>query len=139
MKVCIRSMSMSKKDIGAKIEDGTQTIIIHLIKLWLYPHSESKHHWRKEIASALFNVPTMKGRSKHPSSKFILDNTWNIHSNLYESYLDYVLVDYGDSDADTSKLRDHIEMYFRWLADELSANLIVPHKRIYSELEKLGF
>lgn len=139
MKVYIRGMSLSRKDIGAKIEDGTQTIIIHLIKLWLYPNNESKHHWMKEVASALFSVPTMKGRSKHPSAKFILDNTWRIHSNLCDSYLDYVLVDYGDSDVDTSELFEHIEMYFEWLATELSANLIVPHKRIYAKLEELGF
>ena len=96
----IYAMSRKKSDIAAYIEEGTQEIILHLIKLYMYPESNNVHHWRREVANFLNNVPRMKGSNKYPSAQFILKNSWSVNADKFEVWYNIVRDDYGPSKYD---------------------------------------
>lgn len=138
----IYSMSRSKSDIGDTIEQGTRELILHLIKLWMYPDSYNKPKWRKEVAAKLNQVDSFKGSHRYPSAKFILDNSWKVHQKHLAYYIDIIEDDYGDTTRDDESfldLKDRIDEYFEWVAEELSIHGQVSYKMIYTELEILGF
>lgn len=141
MKRYIYAMSGSRKDVGAEIEQGTRELIKHLIKLRLYPESESVNHWRIEVAEKLHRVSKLRISNKYPSVQFILDNSLRVHKNRIQRYITIVRCDYGDPqiDYDNKRLHRDIEMYFYWLAIKLSKYGEAAYPSIYRKLEDMGF
>ena len=138
----IYAMSKSKQDIAADIESGTQLLILHLIKLWLYPNKQDKNHWRKEVAAKLNHVDSFKGSHRLPSAKFILQHSWYVHKSRLPKYVEIIQDDYGDMldiDLEIHMLDVSIDAYFNWLANNLADVGIVSYKSIYRKLEELGF
>lgn len=141
MKRIILAMSSSRRDVGAKIEQGTRELINHLIKLWCYPGSQDTAKWRKEVAAKLNHVDRFKGSNRLPSSQFILDNSLRIWEAQLPNMLQYVIDDYG-TPTDTrgyNSMRDNIRLYFNWIAEELAEYGQVSYTRIYTILEMYGF
>lgn len=141
MKRVILAMSLSKRDLGAKIEQGTRELVNHMIKLWLYPNSENTAKWRKEVAEKLNHVDSFKGSHKLPSEQFILDNSWKIWRPRLPDMLQYIVDDYGqpENQKGFNEMRDSIDEYFTWLAHTLSYMGQVSYNQIYRTLDTLGF
>lgn len=140
MKRYVYAQAKSKADVGADLEQGVDELIMHLIKLRLYPHSTSVNHWRREVAEKLHRTDVFKRSHKLPSAEFILDNTYRVNEKFLANYLHVVVTDYGRPQSfDRSALFDDIRDYFEWIANELSQSRSVAYGDIYQKLEKLGF
>lgn len=141
MKRYIYAMSGSRKDVGAEIEQGTRELIKHLIKLRLYPESESVNHWRREVAEKLHYVTSFRGSHKLPNSDFILKNSYDVHESKLKRYLDIVTLDYGEPeyDIDVNRLFHDIHRYFIWIAGVLEVDGDVAYNEIYQKLENMEF
>ena len=141
MKKYIYSMSKSRRDIGADLEQGCDELILHLIKLRMYPQAQECSHWRKEVAEKLHRVDSFKGTRRLPNVSFIMQNTFNVHEHRISKYIHIAEVDY-DYDAitfDKDILVDDIRDYFKWIATELQDDGRLAYTDIISYLETNGF
>lgn len=134
-------MSMSRKDVGADLEQGCSELILHLIKLAFFPNSSNVSKWRKEVANFLHRTFSFKGSHKLPSKKFILSNTYYIHEKYIDRYFEVILLDYGkpENEIDIDQIKVNIKLYFEWIAEELSKAPAIPYTSIYKKLEELDF
>lgn len=141
MKRYVYAMSKSRKDIGDDLEQGCDMLILHLIKLRMYPDVEDCHHWRKEVAEKLHRVDSFKGSHKLPSAEFILHNTIDVHLPRLSKYIHVAEVDYDCSTStfDPNILKNDIIDYFTWLANELANDGVVAYTDIIHYLENHGF
>lgn len=137
----IYAMSKSQKDIAADIEEGCDELIEHLIKLWFFPDSQDRHHWRREVAEKLHRISSFKGSHKLPSKQFILEHSIKVHNQYMLQYIKDIKRYYGKSEnsASTVVMEHQIRKYFDWIAGELSRRPHVPFPEIYETLEVLGF
>lgn len=138
----IYAMSRSQQDVAADIEQGCRELIMHLIKLWFYPDSPNKNHWRKEVAQHFNHVDTFKRSHKLPTKQFILEHSINVHRKFLLRYIDIVEDDYGLCENPRGVaiiLERQIYKYFDWLAQELSTYPTVSYSKIYETLDRLGF
>ena len=136
------SISTTRRDIAAKLEETTRQLVKHLIKLYLYPDYKDVQHWRQEVYSFLHSISKIKGRNKLPSSRFILANTIQSNLELIAVWYYNILDDYGtpsNSKCSETELTRKVSNYYRWLADILSAQGEVSRKSIYNKLSELGF
>ena len=141
MKKYIYAMSKSRRDVGATLEQGCDELILHLIKLRVFPAADAVFHWRQEVAEKLHRCDTFKGSHKLPSVKFILQNTYQVHESRIDRYIHIVSMDYDEDmhSYDRDVLKQDIYDYFEWLANELSQYGRVAYQDIYNKLEELGF
>ena len=141
MKRYILGFSKSKKDVGANIDESTRPLILHLIKLYLYPDSVNKNHWRKEVAEKLNCVSKLKGRNRYPSKEFILNYSWESYKNEIEYFVTYITSDYGYSEyaENIEEIKYFIFNYLDELSELLSEHGVVDYDKIYKLLSKYGF
>ena len=78
MYMTLQNLLESKKErdrSGRKLSDKTPTIIIHIIKLWLYPNFPKYHnHWSGEVGDRLDEMSDIKKKFK--SESFVRDHTY---------------------------------------------------------------
>lgn len=138
----IYAFSKKLKDIAADLDEKSEQIIIHLIKLYLYPENDSVLHWRQEVYNFLYTIPSIKGKNKLPSADFIFKNTWETGKQWLSSYINHVIGEYGYPDSDTDyspqEISNVCEAYFTWLSEMLSTNKIISRQDVYAELSALG-
>lgn len=141
MKRYIYAMSKSRRDVGADLEQGCDELILHLIKLRMYPEAAECHHWRKEVAEKLHRVDSFKGSHKLPSVEFILRNTIDVHLPRLSKYLHIAKVDYDYAECpfDLDVLKADIIDYFEWIANELADGGKAAYTDIIHYLENHGF
>ena len=140
MKTSMYGRYKFRKDVSVDLEQGTRELILHLIKLYLYPTSAAVGKWRKGVARNLHSVNPLKVSHKLPSMQFIFDNTWSIHKKYLSNYVKTILNDYGyTSKIDYRELYNDIQCYFLWISKQLSIRSRVPYNEIYTHLQKLGF
>lgn len=141
VKEAILGMSTKRKDVGAKIEDHTPQTIIALAQLYLFPYG-NRIHWRKEVWEKFYNVDRFKGSNKLPSGEFILKNSWEVHKDNLDTYLQFALnkeEDYESrADVNISEFYEIVELYFYWLADILSQFGFVNLNQVKCKLDELG-
>lgn len=141
MKKYIYAMSKSKRDVSADLEQGCDELILHLIKLRMYPDAQECNHWRKEVAEKLHRVDSFKGSHKLPNVAFIMQNTFDVHEHRIPKYIHIAEVDY-DYDSvsfDRGILIDDIRDYFEWVANELQADGRIAYADIITHLKDNGF
>lgn len=136
----IYAFSKKMKDIAADLDEKSEQIILHLIKLQLYPDNTAVSHWRQEVYNFLHSVPSLKGSSKLPSSQFIMKYTWEYDKKWMPSYIKNVIGEYGTpkSYIDNNQLSSTCEDYFTWLADKLSTEKLVSKPEVYEKLKSIG-
>ena len=129
-----------KKYVELHLRRNMVSLIIHLIKLLLYPESQEVNHWRKEVSNFLYEVPLLKVNNKLPSKEFILENTWEVYSDSIPNYVKFVTKSISEEPkvVDNDNIYDTLNNYFHRLANELSVNQIVTRKDIINKLKELG-
>lgn len=136
-----RTLGMSKdmKTMRSYLEDRSEELTIHLMKLGMYPEHSSRMHWRKEVYSFLHQVQPLKGKNKFPSAKFILDSTWAKTGDGIRLWTSGIIRSYGQSDQDIDVVYDKIQYYYEWSASELSRYGVIQPSMVYEKLDELGF
>ena len=115
----IRGFSRKLKDIGANINSKGIPLIRHLVKIYLYPKSNSADHWVHEVYAFLHSIDTVKGKNDLPSEGFIYYHVYEFNRSRVNTIIKSVLENYGGVDY-SSDIYDFLEEYIFWLSEELS-------------------
>ena len=137
----ILAMATSRKEVGARIEDHTPQTIIALAQLYLFPNG-NRVHWRKEVWEKFYSVDRFKGSNKLPDAQFILKNSWEVHKDNLNTYLQFAIGKEEEYEpritVDQVQFYHIVKNYFTWLADILSQRGLVNVNEVRSKLDELG-
>ena len=122
MKIYVKCMGKSKKDIIEDLDNKSVELIRHLIKILLYQDRGNLDHWSKELYGFLPSIPSLKGKNKYPSKDLSLSGLWGrsqnrIHRMITGMKKDYIYDPYPVSE---DEIRDYVYKYLSWIAEELS-------------------
>lgn len=123
MKIYIKCMSKSKKDIWADLDDKASPLVEHLIKIILFQHRGNLKHWCDELGGFIHKVSTFKHNNKFPDYNFIYHSIWDNESKVLDITVDNVKFlnqPYKPYDISISDIRSFCESYISWLSKELS-------------------
>lgn len=140
--VSIFGIAESKRDIQSELRNHSGELFRHLLKLYCYPDHQSAEHWKDEIYSFLNDVALFKHNKKLPSSKFILQNTYDIWEDSTDIAVKKIMRDYGSFPWSRVRSKDFHRMaydYFSKLADVLSKEGSVTRQEVHEMLEESGF
>lgn len=140
MKVYISAMGTNKSVIENQLVNAAGPLTDHLIKLYLFPHSEYVNHWRQEVYGFLSRVPKLKGKNQYPESDFIFDCI-SVYLDQTEESMHYIAEEYKSHVPErfnSTELESILESYLMWLSDILSESGRAHSSAIYSKLEELG-
>lgn len=125
-KMYILAMSKPKQAIEYQLYNIADPLIEHLTKIALYPDSDYKNHWVSEVYAFLHIVPLMKGNNKRPKASIILECTWGVWKDSYDTVYSLVISEYENSLGETNISQNNAykfcEEYIEDLAIELSNN-----------------
>jgi len=133
-------MSDDAKSIYDKIGNVIGEIDDHLVKLALFPNSDSKMHWRAEVYSNLHKVPKLRSTKKFPKYKFIRERL-SIYEDMVDEMCLAVKREYKNltpRNISSQEVLKLVSAYHDWLAEKLSDNGIVIGDDVFEELDELG-
>lgn len=150
MKIYISAMAETRTEIERALNGATYQVIENIFKLLLLPNHAAVNHWRKEIASSIYEVGKLKSTKRFPTAEqlyawtykkkqdLVTDVTWVsrlINNICYEYDVKNNFVPFEIS----NQIDSICELYFSWLSSELAAYGYVEFKMIYSKLDDLLF
>lgn len=141
MKIYISAMGTNKNIVETQLVAASGELTDHLIKLYLYPSTEYRNHWKQEIYSFVPRCPKLKNTNKYPDAQFIFDCI-SAYLDTTETAMYYVMQEYPSHTPeryDAQELEQLMAEYLTWLADELSANGRVQSQAVYNKLDEIGF
>lgn len=126
----IRCMSKNKRDIEADIDNKSDELVEHLIKIIIYRNRGNLDHWCNELYGFIPSVPRQKSNNKFPSSSFIYDaltegSFKNFDRKVYAIKNTY---DYEYYNISNQVIANYVKLYLQWAADELSKYGKLPGK-----------
>ena len=117
-------------DETAKLDQNTDQVIEHLVKLWLFPRHTSVSDWIDHAWKDLHKTHKIKGTNDFLDSEDIYQNTWEDNKHIVQSEIDYYVrkhkIDgeyqgYMRSNYDDKKKRnDCMSKYFKAISNKLS-------------------
>lgn len=130
MKLYIKCMGMSRRNIIEDLDNKSIELVRHLIKIILYQDRGNLDHWSKELYEFLPSIPNLKGKNRFPDKNTILSGLWDrtqtrIHRMISGLIRDYV---YKPYDVSEYEVRDYVYRYLKWVAEELSAYGVMEGK-----------
>ena len=130
MKLYVRCMGMSRKDIIEDLDNRSIELVRHLIKIVLYQDRGNLDHWTKELYGFLPSIPNLKGKNRFPDKQTILIGLWNRTQNRISRMMGGLIRDYSYKPYDVSEdvVRDYVYNYLNWVAEELSAYGVMEGK-----------
>lgn len=135
----IYSWARSNTDTFRKIEDASEEIVVHLIKVLLFPDVQERNHWKKEIWSFLPRISKLKSTNKFPTYKQIYKSLWNSYEDVIFDYIPGILEDIEELPitVDRRCVYYAIQEYMKWLATELSQKGIVSNTAVSTKIEHI--
>ena len=131
-----------------KLNDQTEVVIEHLVKIWLFPKYGSVPDWIEHITKDLHSTDKLKGSHKFLDKSTILENTYEDHEQFVEyyrkhfvkrhdkgEYKGYIRYNYRDLKA----LKKCIKSYFDKLAQQLSTTGLVDEDEVTDFIVDSGF
>ena len=146
---CIKSSdhifagALPRREISAKLDETTRTVIQHIIKVLLFPKSPKVPDWKQEVYDGLHNVSLIKGTNRLPSDRFILKNTIERYKQFipvwqYNIVTDYYIIHGYPVEIPYDHLEKKIKSYYQWLAGQLTVFGDVARTDVYDKLKSLG-
>lgn len=148
MRLFVTELADSKREIERGLNDATEPVLNHLLKLYLMSNSESRNHWITEIFGFLNKIKKLAGKNKFPSKDQIYDWTYNKWEDVLTD--DNYLMDSIESIEDIYNINidENIRTinigynrlcrdYFSWLANELSQYGRVTFSMVRTKLNEL--
>lgn len=133
----------NRSKVAEDLENNVSAVIRNLIQIWRYPCSTEIEDWRYAVYRLLHSVRKLKYPKRYPSSKFIMNNTYEINKRDISRWLSSITriydEDYHIVREDVDLLQSRIQDYFEWLSDMLSLQGFVFDIQIYDQLDYLGF
>lgn len=133
------SLSEIKSDLRGKYMN---TCIKHLLKLYLFPNSQNKNHWRIEVYASFNKIAKLKENNKYPKPELIFSTIWNHYSDILVNFVEDIFEEESDEEVIVTvtgfeaeiKLRQYIE----WLSNQLGTKGSITKSEVYSKLEEIG-
>lgn len=134
----IRSMNEDRNKIYDRLTDKADQLVNHLIKLLLYPTSDSAYHWKLEVYSYVHSVSRIK-TNRYPDKYFIRD-CLGIYNDTIWDRIRVIQKDYGAvkiTSDDAKRIKRKICAYQHWLSSQLSINGMVAKTDVLKILDNL--
>lgn len=123
MKIYIKCMGKSRKDIIEDLDSKSVPLVEHLIKIILYQHRGNFAHWIDEVFGFIPRVDKLKGKNRFPDAKTIYHAMWDMNElNLDRTvkYVERICKDYEPYPIDILDIQDFVASYLKSLSKELS-------------------
>ena len=135
----ILCLADTNQDVKNFLRNRTDSLFDHLIKIFLYSNLQECNPWKREVASVLSWVPKLKNRKKYPSVKLILDRTWFVYEDILDILIENIVEDMYETPEpyDFDYIYNKMELYFYWLAENLSKYGRVSREDIFNKLDEL--
>lgn len=135
----IFALSRCNQDVFSKLADKSETLIDHLIKVFLYPNAFEVSHWKQEVWTTLNRVPKLKSNNKFPTYQQIMKSIWNSYEDIIPNLVDLWISEINEIPMKLSYENIHsaIHQYMNWAAYELSTKGIVTSKSVYKIIESI--
>lgn len=148
MKLYIKAMSETKREVERKLRERADEVLEHIMKLVLMPDHPARNHWRKEIAMQLCTVHRFKGSNKYPSEQQIFDWTYGawadelhdpgwMHNMMRRICKDYAVDSPYTLKEFSVKVNSLCKRYFAFVAQHLSNGRAIPAATIYAFLDEI--
>lgn len=141
----ISPMAKPLSEVRREMYSFNSTRVEHLLKCFLFPNSQSFHHWCLELKTFPKEVPALKGRNRRPTSKQIFEWSWLADDRTphsIEGYIDdinfegkYPEVDLASIDLEAAFR--FLEEYHIWLSEILSSKGEIRGSEIDAKLKEL--
>lgn len=139
MYIYIRSMSEAQTEIYRDIRDASDQIVLHILKVLMFPDSGYVDHWMHGIWAFLFRVKKLKGKNKFPKTDFI-KKAMSTSNDMIPELMSVVLdlePELEPTWVDSSEALACIEAYQDWAASELSAHGVISQSDVKSKLKEI--
>lgn len=139
MKIYIRAMADSPKEIATHLKNISWEIDEHIIKLLILPNCREANHWKREVARFLSRIDKLKSKNKWPKASFIRDNL-AVHNDMIDELVYQVWNNLSEDNKRYLKIgtiKQCIEVYQSWIATELSKNGAIEYVKIYDKLDEI--
>ena len=120
-------MAFSRSEVIRRFRDNDENRIEHLILVYLYPDNDAVNHWIDEICAWSSKSYRVKPNNKFLSAKTIYDIIWLQPKDRYsENGIKMVLKNLRldkhllEVDYNYDFLIQYLEIFFKWLSDNLS-------------------
>lgn len=140
----LQESAMRQSKLEDNLIDINPKITEHLLKCFLYKNTTNNlEHWKQDIYSFLHEVPVLKQNKKLPSYKFLINNTFNIYSEVLMNRLDAKIRDlikkgYPEiSNYNKQNLYSAIYNYYDWLCKLLASNGYIELSEICDKIDEL--
>ena len=117
----------------------SKSVIIHLIKLWLYPHAiyDTKDHWMHEIETFINEIPLLKS-GELPKESVVFKAIWNENQSKVNGFVRTVVKMYEEMDDEDDIL--HPYPGYKNDISSMKTNQLDPFIEKYSGLiSKYGY
>ena len=120
-------MAFAKSEVIRRFRDNDENRIEHLILVYLYPDNDAANHWIDEICAWSSKSFRTKPNNKLLNAKTIYDVLWLQPKDRYsENGIKTVLKNLRldkhlpEVSYDYNSLMQYLEVFFKWLSDNLS-------------------
>lgn len=122
----IYGQAMSRRDAAAHFDSKGPQLVKHLIKLYMYPNSDSVNHWKNEVLEFCSESVYLKGHKSFPKSSMIYEELWGKRRHMISRLVQHVKFREADlkprSNYSEVDLLTRIDDYINWVSIELSKN-----------------
>lgn len=129
------------------LDSRTDTVIEHLVKLWLFPRYRSVETWMYHSWKGIHSTSKVK-KGKYLKQKDILSTTWEDNKNLVPIYLEHYIERHDNGEykgyirsnaTDIKSFNKCMETYFTKLSEKLSEFGVVSEKEVKKFIRDSGF
>ena len=144
-KFSLLEQAAPKKKILDELYASNRYIITHLLCIYLWYDTEYVTHWKKEVYTAMSDIPKMKHNNKFPNKEVIYNNTFGVIEDVFLDRFDHYieLVSLKEDklelphNLNPRKVKNYLEDYFIWLSDKLSTKGYVSLSEVNNEIDNL--
>lgn len=122
-------MAFSRSEAIRRFRNNDENRIEHLILVYLYPDNDAANHWIDEICAWSCKSYRTKPGNKLLSAKTIYDILWlqpkdGYSKNSIDVFLSNLRLDkhLPEVEYNYDSLIEYLQVFFRWLSNELSQN-----------------
>lgn len=122
-------MAFSRSEAIRRFRNNDENRIEHLILVYLYPDNDAADHWIDEICAWSCKSYRTKPGNKLLSAKTIYDILWlqpkdGYSKNSIDVFLSNLRLDkhLPEVEYNYDSLIEYLQVFFRWLSNELSQN-----------------
>ena len=141
MKRYVYAMAITKKAAISNIQSISLPLIEHLLKIYMFPNSDYRVHWSKEVTAFLNRVPRLKSNNKLIGYKVVREAV-SVYEDQIDSIIKTLLKEYRDLDSERSnpiEAQQYVSEYLDWICTQVCEGESISSYDVMDKLEEIGF